>query len=213
MDISPILKEKPKIQQKKRRGKRKKRSQVKELLMLLVIDLEGTIGRYRLKDILALSEHEGIVRQMLLELKNNNYISINKSGCLLTHKGKSFLKNYLQSHNIVEIQMFDSPLLKAGDVSIGMHLHNMADKFDSAMQARDIAIRGGATGATLITVHDNLLHIPSVNYDFFSVHPNLARKIHNSFKLKNNDIIFVISAKDKWRAFEASIILANTLSQ
>ena len=82
MDLPTIL------EAQQRKGKRKSRSDVKELLMLLILDREGPIGRYRLKKFLGLSKHEGLVRQMLKELKIRGYILANKSGSVLTEIGK-----------------------------------------------------------------------------------------------------------------------------
>ncbi|MFH0897018.1 MAG: DUF4443 domain-containing protein [Candidatus Bathyarchaeota archaeon] len=108
---------------------------------------------------------------------------------------------------------FVLPLLKAGPASIGLHLKNMADKIDSAMKIRDIAVRGGATGATIILFKEGKLSVPSVNPDFFSENPSLNRKIRDSLNLENNDVIVVDSAEDEWVGFESSITIAKALSQ
>ena len=47
------------------RGKRKTRDTIKQILLLLIIQREGPIGRYRLKSLLEMPLHEGIVRHML----------------------------------------------------------------------------------------------------------------------------------------------------
>lgn len=82
------------------RGSKKKRSDVKELLMLWILKRKSPIGRYRLKYMLGLSEHEGVVRQMLEEFQKQGYVSASRSGCVLTDRGKSFLENRLRSYYI-----------------------------------------------------------------------------------------------------------------
>lgn len=211
MDIPPVLSSEPRTGRKGSRGKRRKRSEVKELLMLLILNREGPVGRYRLKEMIGLSEHEGVVRQMLANLQRQGYTSASRSGCALTQKGKALLEKSLRAHHIAAIKTFDSPILKAGPISIGSHLKNMADKIELAMEIRDIAVRGGATGATIILFKEGKLSIPSVRPDFLSEHPNLAKKIRESFNLEDNDVVVIVSAEDEWRGFEASITIARTL--
>ncbi|MFH0897561.1 MAG: DUF4443 domain-containing protein [Candidatus Bathyarchaeota archaeon] len=63
----------------------------------------------------------------------------------------------------------------------------------SELELRDIAVRGGATGATVILFKGEKLIIPSAHPDFFSEHPIIAEKIHETFNLKDNDVVAVIS--------------------
>lgn len=181
--------------------------------MLLIMNREGPIGRYHLKDLLDLSEREGVVRQMLASLQKQGHVSASRSGCTLTQKGKALLEGRLKALNIMDIKTFDFPVLRAGPISIGVHLQNRADKVGSAMEIRDIAVRAGATGATIIFFKKGKLNIPSVHPDFLSEYPNLAQKIRESFDLGENDVIVVVSAEDEWRGFEASITIADALSK
>lgn len=211
MDLPKVLSSETSPMPRGNRGKRKKRSEIKELLMLLILDREGPVGRYRLKDIIGLSEHEGLVKLMLADLQKQDYISASKSGCILTQNGKTLLEKRLKALHIVDIKPFDFPLLKVGPVSIGLHLQNRADKIDSAMEIRDIAVRGGATGATIILFKEEKVSVPSVHQDFLSENPNLAKKIRESFNLEDNDVIVIVSTEDEWMGFEASITIAKYL--
>lgn len=186
---------------------------IKELLTLLILDRWGPIGRYRLKDMIGLSDNEGVVRRMLASLQKQGHISASKSGCTLTQKGKALLEKRLRAHHIVDLRAFDSPILKAGPVTIGVHLQNRVDRIGSAMEIRDTAVRGGATGATIIFFKEGKLSIPSVHPDFLSEHPNLAKKIHESFHLEEKDVVVVVSAEDEWKGFEATLTIANVLSE
>jgi len=211
MDLPKVLSSEPNPRPKRNRGKRKKRSEIKELLMLLILNREGPVGRYRLKDMIDLAEHEGLVRQMLADLQKQGCISASKSGCALTQKGKTLLKKRLEALYIADIKPFDSPILRTEPASIGLHLQNRADKIDSAMKIRDIAVRGEATGATIILFKEGKLSIPSVPPDFLSENLSLVKKVHESFNLKENAVIVIVSADDKWRGFEASITIAKAL--
>ena len=88
----------------------------------------------------------------------------------------------------------------------------MADKISSAMEIRDIAIRGGATGATIILFKEEKLTIPSVHPEFLSEYPNLVKNIQDSFNLEDNDIVVTVSAENESKGFEASITIAKLLS-
>jgi len=213
MDLPKVLNSDPNPGLKGKRGKRKKRSEIKELLMLLILNREGPVGRYRLKDLMKLSEHEGLIRQMLADLQKQGHISASKTGCILTQNGKISLEKRLKLLNIVDIKPFDSPILKTGLISIGVHLQNMAYKIGSVINTRDIAIRGGATGATIILFNKGKLSVPSVHPDFLSENPGLIKKIQDSFKLEDNDVVTIVSADDEWQGYEASITIANALSK
>ncbi|UCH02435.1 MAG: DUF4443 domain-containing protein, partial [Candidatus Bathyarchaeota archaeon] len=191
--------------------KRKKRSEVKKLLLLWILNQEGPIGRYRLKELMDLSEHEGIVREMLNDLKKENFILAKRLGCSLTEKGKTFFADQMKARNIVSIKAIDSTILTEQPINLGLHLRNQADKIESTMDIRDIAVRGGASGATIIFFKQNRITIPSVHPDFLAKHPKVATIIRNSFNLSDNDVVAIIYAEDKWKAVESAITVANTL--
>ena len=148
---------------------------------------------------------------MLTDLGKQSYVLSSKSGCSLTEKGKALLEKRLRSYSIVDIKPFYDSILTTSPISIGLHIQNKADKIDSAMKLRDLGVRGGAVGTTIILYKDDKLTIPSINEDFFSKQPTLANKINEAFSLENNDILAVISAKDEWRGIEASITIAKAL--
>ena len=195
----------------KPKRKQGKGLEIKELLTLLVLNQEGPVGRYHLKKLIGLSEHEGLVKQMLADLQKQNYVSANKSGSTLTEKGKALLKERLKALHIADIKPFESPISRAEPASIGLHLQNRGHKIDSAMKIRDIAVRGGAIGATIILFKEGKLSIPSVSPDFLSENPSVAKRIHESFNLKENDVVAIVSADDEQKGFEASIIIAEAL--
>ena len=187
------------------------RSDIKELLLLLIVDREGPIGRYRLKDMLGLSGHEGSVRQMLVNLQSQGYLSPSRSGCILTSTGTTFLESRLASKHIAAIKRVGAQLLTVGPVTLGVHLRNRADYIESAMDLRDLAVRGGATGATILLFKEGELSIPSVHPDFLSDHPNLIKDLQEIFTLEEDDVIALISAEDEWIGIEAAITLAGAL--
>lgn len=194
------------------RGTRKRRLELKELLMLLLLKLEGPVGRYRLKHLLGMTEHEGLVKLMLANLRKNGHISADRLGSKLTVKGEALLDQRLKDYCIVTIEDVNIPLLKAGLVSVGIHLKGKADAIQSGMEQRDATVRAGATGATILTYKDGVLSIPKVYRDISSEYPNLTDQIHRSFSLADGDILIITSAKDRWRALEGALAAAKILA-
>lgn len=196
-----------------RRGKRKKRSELKELLLLLILKSEGPVGRYRLKDMLNLSEHEGLVRLMLADLQKNNYVSASRAGCELTSKGISLSEESLKKYNIIDVKELDLGPLKAGPESLVVHVHGVADRIESAMETRDVAVRAGASGAIILTYKNRSLGIPAAYPDLSQDYPDLTKHILRSFGLSDNDVLIVGFSEDRWRALEGALLAAVTLTQ
>jgi predicted transcriptional regulator len=194
------------------RGKRKTRSTIKQVLLLLIIQREGPIGRYRLKTVLEMSVHEGIVRHMLEEYQAAGIISSSRQGASLTTQGHEFLQQLLHQYRILDIQHLAIPLISTHPPTLGMHLQDCADRITSAMEIRDIAVRGGARSATVVIFRDDVLTIPAVDPMFISDNPAVTRQIHATFTLHPNDVIILISADSLWRRLEAAIHVAASLS-
>jgi len=193
------------------RGKRKRSLDFRDLFMLLLLKLEGPVGRYRLKHMLGMTEHEGRVKLMLANLRKNGHISADRQGAKLTVKGEELLDQRLKDYSIATIKDVNIPPLEAGLVSVGIHLKGKADTIQSGMELRDVTVRAGATGATILTYKDGVLGIPKVYRDISSEYPNLTDQIHRSFSLADQDILIITSAKDRWRALEGALAAAKIL--
>lgn len=205
VDVPPIL-------TKHERGKRKTRSDVKRLLLLLLIQREGPIGRYRLKTLLGMAMHEGIVRHMLEEYQVQSYLTSTRQGASLTPRGQDHLQTLLRQYRIRDIQKIAIPLMSAYPITIGVHLDNCADRITSAMDLRDKAVRGGATGATIIIYRNDVLTIPTVDPLFIAKNPTFTNQLKATFALKPNDMIVLISADTDWKGLEAAVHVAVSLS-
>jgi hypothetical protein len=73
------------------------------------------------------------------------------------------------------------------------------------------AIRAGAIGATVITLQDGVLCIPTVYRDLASEHPDVAAQIRTSYPLADGDVLMLVSARDKWTAYASALAIAMTL--
>lgn len=205
MDILPIL-------TKHERGKRKTRSDVKRLLLLLIIQREGPIGRYRLKTLLGMAMHEGIVRHMLEEYQAEGNITSTRQGASLTSRGQDHLQTLLRQYRIRDIKKITIPLVSTYPLTMGVHLENCADRITSAMDLRDNAVRGGASSATIILYRNEVLSIPTVDPTFITKNPTFTHQLQATFALKPNDIVVLISADTEWKGLEAAIHVAASLS-
>jgi len=192
-----------------RRGKRKKRSELKETLILLILSLKGPVGRYRLKDMLGLSEHEGVVKLMLKELKSSEFIRSGAQGATLTRKGEMLLKKRLDKLGIAVIRDLDLKDLETGPYTVVAHLPKKASLFDSVLRYRDEAIRAGALGTTIITYKEGVLSVPMVYSNLLEVFPSAAEKLLETFNLQDGDALLVVSGVDRWKAMEGALAVAS----
>lgn len=193
------------------RGKKKKRSKFKELLLLLLLKNHGPIGRYALKEMLDMPEHEGIIRYMLTELTEEGYVSSNRKGSRLTISGEGMLEKRLKDYNIIEIKDVTLPFLMSGPKAVGIHIKGKSNSIQSGIEQRDAAIRTGANGATVITMNNGLLSVPQVYNNLASENKEIIDQIKKSFNLRDNDVLIVVSAENRWKALEGALAAAITL--
>ena len=159
-----------------------------------------------------MADHEGIVRQMLVEFQHHNYLTTSQSGVLLTPKGHEFLEKQMAHYQISAIRPVETPFFQDPLIAIGLHLKASASRIISAMQLRDIAVKGGATGAIILIYTNNQLTVPSVTPDYLSKNPTLTQTIENHFHLINNDILVIIGAATLWKGIEAALVIALSLA-
>jgi len=187
-----------------KRGKRKKRSELKVLLMLIILKLKGSIGRYRLKEMLDLSEQEGLVRLMLIDLKREDLIKTSKTGCELTPRGEEFLGDFLKKYGIVDIKEMNLEPLKIGPETFVLQIRGYSIP-ESITRLRDAAVRAGASGAVLITYEQGLLKVPTVYPSLENEHPKLAADLRETLNLSDGDVLMACFSRDKWRALEGGL--------
>lgn len=192
---------------KNKLGKRRQRSELKNLLLLATLSLQGRTGRYRLKNILNLSEREGVVRMMLNDLKCGGYIDVNKAGCELTEKGKTLLEKY----RIIAIKDVDLEVLGLRHRCLAIHIRGPVTK--KIIELRDTAVRAGADGAILICNEEGRLKIPTVYDDLDVKFPEMAGQLREAFNLSTGDILLVGFSEDRWRALEGALAATMKINQ
>ncbi|WP_455285292.1 DUF4443 domain-containing protein, partial [[Eubacterium] cellulosolvens] len=129
---------------------------MKEFLLLWSMKKEGILGRYRLYEILGLSE--GVTRGLLKRLSEKGFISAKRFvGGKLTAKGARHLASLLDKFDIADMQELDAGPLKQAAHSVVIHLRMKSTRIGSGVTQRDAAVRAGAAGATLIVCRKNRL--------------------------------------------------------
>ena len=192
-------------------GKRRKRSELKTLLTLIMLKLTGPIGRYRLKEMLGLSDQEGLVRLMLADLKNEHLVKTSKAGCELTQKGERHLEEALKRHGIVDIKEMSMKLLKTASESFVFHCRGLSMPV-SVTALRDVAVRYGSSGAVLIQYDHGILAVPGVYPNLEEEYPSVSADLHQVLNLSDGDTILVSFSEDKWRALEGGLSMAIHLA-
>ena len=193
------------------RGKTKTRNPLKETLLLLILQIEGPVGRYALKDMAGMADHEGVVRLMLTELKEDGHVTPTRQGNVLTDKGERFLARRLKDHAIIALKELRVPMLMSGPAAVGVHLRRKAETIPPLIELRDAAVRAGATGSTLLVFKDGLLTVPNVYPNLACVHAETNHHLMKTFDLSEDDLLIIISASTTWKAYEGAIATAMSL--
>lgn len=177
------------------------------ILQAIELIAEKKFGRGKLAK--SLSVGEGATRTIVDRLKEAGLIETSKAGCALTTKGVEFWKDYKSIfEKKVEIGKNE---LTLSDCNFAIHVKNRGDKIRSGVEQRDAAIKAGAKGATTIVFVNGKLNIPSVSSDVKSDFPRATAQILNLFKVKENDVIIIVSANDSKKANYGALAAAWTL--
>lgn len=195
-----------------KRGRRRRRSELKTLLMLVILELKGPIGRYRLKEMLGLSGQEGLVRLMLTELQKEGLTKTSKIGCELTAKGKEMYRVILRKYGIVNIKEFNLDPLEIGPETFILQTRGFSMP-PSITELRDAAVREGASGAVLMIYEKGTLKIPTVYLNLRNKYPTLTIDLFKTLNLSDGDILIACFSRDKWRALEGGLATAMLLAK
>lgn len=175
-------------------------------LLRLLAKSDG-IGRGKISEKLGLGE--GTVRTILKKLSKNGIITISRSGCSLTPKGKKIWMSIEEvMPKIIEIGRNE---LTLAPKSVAILVKGCADRVKSGMEQRDAAVFSGAKGAVTIIYKDNKLIIPSVSMDLERDYPLAFKDIMYSIKPSEGDVIIISSGDSLKEAEYGALAAAWTL--
>jgi predicted transcriptional regulator len=175
--------------------------------ILEIIWKTSVIGRQKLSIETGLGE--GSVRTIIKWLKKWGLIETTKLGCKLTKKGKYLIQGI--KSKIGPSLPVSKSFLAIGDSNVGVLVKGVGDKVKNGIEQRDAAIKAGATAATTIIFRKKSLILPSITNSINKEWPKLAEEIYRTFQPKENDVIIICSAKNKFLAEKGAIAAAWSL--
>jgi hypothetical protein len=177
--------------------------QVFHIIKTLELIAHLPIGRGALAKKLALGE--GTTRTLIERLKDEEIVSISKSGCSLTAKGEEIWKKIKQAFSAkVELEKSE---LTLSTCNVAVLVKAKSNKIKLGMEQRDAAFMAGAKGATTLVMKKGKLAMPSVDVDKTKESPNAYENIMRSLKPKEGDVI-VIGSAETWNKAEYGAIAA-----
>lgn len=165
----------------------------------LIAERKG-IGRKQLAKEVGIGE--GSIRTILNRLKERSFITSNRSGQLITAKGKRELGKTL------EYVQIDAGDLTVGDVDVATIVRKSAAGVNRGIEQRDEAIKAGAAGATVLVYKGGKLQFPD---DFQEVKREVVNKLMIAFKPREGDVIIIGSAQDSVKAEAGAKAAARSL--
>ena len=157
---------------------------------LALIKKMGPIGRKRLS--IELGMGEGATRNLISRLKDAGLITVSKSGCSLSSKGKKIWSEF-ESIFPKKVKLEESEFtLATYDVAILIRGHR--HKVKTGIRQRDVAVMAGAKGASTLIFRNKKLTLPTISENVASDFPKAYVQITNLFRLEENDVVIIVSA-------------------
>lgn len=170
---------------------------------IMTIGKDGPIGRKTLST--ALNIGEGSTRTILQNLQLEGFVEVNRSGAVLTRKGKEILRS-----SLIEVKPVDCGFLTIDKEDCAVKVCNAAHRVVSyGCDERDIAIRAGATGATTLLVKNDHLFFPG---DKDPIEIGVEERLKQAFRLRNGDVILVGTGRTYDLAEKGAVTAALRLS-
>jgi predicted transcriptional regulator len=167
----------------------------------MVMSETRPIGRKSLSA--ALNIGEGSTRTILDMFCDEGYITITKSGAVLSEKGK-------RAKDVVKVDVGPVNVtdLTIGTVNCAVKIRGVSKKITYGCEERDAAIKAGATGATTLVCIGNKLIFPGSEYP---VLPHIDNALRKEFRIGNGDVIIIGTAADAEKAERGAVSAAIRL--
>jgi hypothetical protein len=185
---------------------------VQLLNALVLIDLEGPVGRRALAQ--ALQINDGVTRGLLERLAEQGLVEVGEgTGVKLSRQGREALQKYLKQLAVRKIKTLDETELVPGKVSVGVHLAKRYKPGITGLSQRDEAIKVGAEGTLTIAVVNGKLSIPPDNKKVAEFSPREDIRIRELFRLAENDLVIIGFGKDANRALSGALAAVLSLEK
>jgi predicted transcriptional regulator len=177
------------------------------VIKALELIAQEPIGRNKLSKELALGE--GATRTLIERLKSHGLISTNRAGCTLSKEGEKLWKTLHEAFPRKTAPERSGLTLAAFNLAI--IVKGKAGKVKLGMEQRDAALLVGARGATTLTFKDGRLTIPPDQRDVAEDFPKIYRKLVDSLKPEESDVIVIGSANSLEKAEYGALAAALSL--
>ncbi len=170
---------------------------------------ESPIGRSKLSKELVLGE--GATRTLIERLKEYGLIAVDRAGCVLSRKGE---KLWSALHEVLPRKtVLGKSELTLAPFNVAVLVKEYSGKVKFGVEQRDAALMIGAKGATTLVFKDGKVRFPLENRDVSRDLPKVSRKLVDSLKPEEDDVIVIGSAdtldKAEYGALAAALSLLN----
>ena len=186
--------------------------ELRRLRLLVFLRMEQMVGRYRLKELLDIPQHEGIVRRMLKELSEKGWVRPTRSGSVLTNNGKAGIEESLRQKGIVDVKEVDLRRMKVGPKSVAV-LVRQRNYPRSLLSLRDEAVKVGASGAVMFVHGKGDLNVPSVYRSLMHRYPMILDDLRGRVTLSDGDMIIVGFAEAASKALTGALAIIMALDR
>ncbi|MDR0198648.1 MAG: DUF2111 domain-containing protein [Methanomassiliicoccaceae archaeon] len=168
---------------------------------LMLMSETRPVGRKTLSATLNLGE--GSTRTILDTFCDEGYITVTKSGAVLTEKGKR-VKDAIK----MDVGLVNVDDLTIGTVNCAVKIRGVSKKITYGCEERDAAIKAGATGATTLVCTGNKIIFPGSEYP---VAPQMESMLKKEFRIGNGDVIIIGTAAGAEKAEMGAVSAAIRL--
>ncbi|OYT65852.1 hypothetical protein B6U74_02495 [Candidatus Bathyarchaeota archaeon ex4484_205] len=170
------------------------------ILALYYVFNKGPCSRTSLSAYLNLGE--GSIKSMIRIMKNLGLINTTFKGCYLTELGSQIIQLFRYYFPLIVEEVPNLKYVKMGNFNSLIVLRHIS--ISNFIKLRDMFIRKGAEGASILHFQDNILSIPLVIEDL-SIHSEEDYSILHNFPLKNGDFLVICGADIRQKALIAAI--------
>ncbi len=167
---------------------------------LMCMDDQVPIGRKKLS--LLLNIGEGSTRTLLGQLNKYGCTYTDKTGIYLSEEGVKIRNSVL-----MDMAHMDVGYLTISEYDCAVRVPFAASKIRYGREESDVAIRNGAIGATTLVYTDGKLCFPGSD----RVDPKTEEIFNKTFRLRNEDVIVIGTAKTPEGAERGAISVALSL--
>ncbi len=168
---------------------------------LMCMDDSIPIGRKKLSQLLNIGE--GSTRTLLGQLNKYGCTYTNKTGIYLSEEGVKIRNSVL-----MDMVHMDVGYLTISDFDCAVRVPYAANKVRYGREESDAAIRNGALGATTLVFKEGKLCFPGT---IDRVEPELEAMFNKAFRLRNDDVIVIGTARTPEDAERGAVSVALSL--